>query len=106
MDHICDMCYKFSVCDDKCNISSSEDNFNYIPGPNTACSEAFKIYSDLSNSEAITELKRLEFYGRPFDNTPEESNKANRKTAAIAKAIEALQKLDHIQYILNYRVSR
>ncbi len=106
MDHICDMCYKFSVCDDKVDISSSEDDFNYIPGPNAACSEAFKIDLNLSNSEAIAELKQLEFYGRPFDNSPFPSNTVNRKIAAVVKAIEALQKLDHIQYVLNYGVSR
>ena len=102
MDHICEMCCKFSVCDDKVDISSSEDEFNYIPGPNATCSEALKIDLDLSNSEAIAELKQLEFYGRPFDNTPDETNKANRKIVAIVKAIEALQKLDRINYILKY----
>ena len=106
MDHICEMCYKFSVCDDKVDISSSEDDFNYIPGPGATCSEAFKIDLNLSNSEAIAELKELEFYGRPFDNTPDASNKANRKIAAVVKAIEALQKLDHIQYILKYGGSK
>ena len=102
MDHVCEMCCKFNVCDDKVDISSSEDEFNYIPGPNATCSEAFKIDLDLSNSEAIAELKELEFYGHPFDNTSYASNKANRKIAAVIKAIEALQKLDHIRYILKY----
>lgn len=106
MDHICDVCCKFSVCDDKVDISSSEDEFNYIPGPNATCSEAFIIDLNLSNSEAIEELKQLEFFARPFDNTPDMSNKANRKMVAVVKAIEALQKLDHIQYILNYGGSR
>lgn len=108
MDHVCETCCKFSVCDDKVDISSSEDEFNYIPGPNAACSGAFEIETDLnlSNSEAIEELKQLEFFGRPFDNTPDASNKAHRKMVAIVKAIEALQKLYHIQYILNYGVSR
>ncbi len=108
MDYICNKCCKFSVCDDKVDISSSEDEFNYVPGPGATCSEAFEIEMDLnlSNYEAIAELKQLEFYGRPFDNTPDASNKANRKIAAVVKAIEALQKLDHIQYILNYGVSK
>ena len=106
MDHVCETCCKFSVCDDKVDISSSEDDFNYIPGPNATCSEAFEMDLNLSNSEAIAELKQLEFFARPFDNTLDSSNKANRKIAAVVKAIEALQKLDHIQYILNYGVSK
>lgn len=55
----------------------------------------------MSNKEAIEELKQLEFYGRPFDNTCEESNKANRKIVAICKAIDSLRKLDYIKEIVN-----
>lgn len=71
---------------------------------NEAGMDALKL--QMTNKEAIEELKQLEFYGRPFDNTSEESNKANRKIVAVCKAIDALQKLDHINYILNYEVLR
>lgn len=65
---------------------------------NEAGMDALKL--QMANKEAIKELEQLEFYGRPFDNTPEESNKANRKIVAVCKAIDALRKLDYIREIL------
>lgn len=44
----------------------------------------------MNREEAINELIHLEWYGRPFDNTPEEVNKADRKIKALGMAIEAL----------------
>ena len=102
MDHVCDECCRFNICSDKVDISSSEDEFNYIPSYWAKCPGPLHLDLDISNKEAIEELKQLEFFGRPFDNTPEESNKANRKMAAIIKAIEALQKLDQIDSIIKY----
>ena len=48
----------------------------------------------MNNEEAIKELMQLEYYGRPFDNSIEETNKADRKRQALSMAIEALRKAD------------
>ena len=44
----------------------------------------------MTNQEAIEEIKKLEYYGRPFDNSLEECNKASRKGMALDMAINAL----------------
>lgn len=45
----------------------------------------------MTPGEAAKELKSLEFYCRPFDNSIEETNKANRKREAIYMAIQLLE---------------
>ena len=45
----------------------------------------------MTNQEAIEEIKKLEYYGRPFDNSLEECNKASRKVMALNMAIKALE---------------
>lgn len=45
----------------------------------------------MTTTEAAKELKSLEYYCRPFDNSIEETNKANRKSEALYMAIQLLE---------------
>jgi len=45
----------------------------------------------MTNEEAIKEIQSLEYYGRPFDNSIEQTNKADRKRQALEMGIKALE---------------
>jgi len=50
----------------------------------------------MTREEAIKELCKLEYYGKPFDNSIEECRKAERKTEALLIAINDMKLLDKI----------
>ena len=56
----------------------------------------------MTREEAIQELKTLEFYDRPFDNSVESSIEAHKKSKALTMAIKALeqQPCDKQKYIV------
>lgn len=49
----------------------------------------------------IKELKTIEYYIRPFDNSTEATNEANNKIKALYRTIQLLEKLKRIIWLLN-----
>lgn len=47
-------------------------------------------------NEAVEEIKCLEYYNRPFDNTPESCEKVQKKEKAIDMAISSLEAWDKV----------
>lgn len=45
----------------------------------------------MTREDVINELRKLEYYGRPFDNSKEQGEKAIRKAQALAMAIQILE---------------
>ena len=48
----------------------------------------------MTREEAIKELKELEYYNRPFDNSAEAAEVATRKAQAVDMAIKALEQTE------------
>jgi len=48
----------------------------------------------MTKEEAIKELKELEYYNRPFDNSAEAAEVATRKAQAVDMAIKALEQTE------------
>lgn len=56
---------------------------------------------EMTGEEAIAELKMLEYYNAPFDNTPEMCNKAVKKHNALICAIKAIEIVKEVKQIID-----
>ena len=55
----------------------------------------------MTREEAIKDLKELEYYNRPFDNSEEAADVATRKAQAVHIAIQALEQIGKIKTIID-----